>query len=107
MRRGKNPTQVIEVEGFQLSWKLRRSPKWSTDQGYIGAAISVERADAIRRELIVEYPFPGTKNGMAYLPERIKLTSRDVVLAVQEAISAGWNPDSRGRPFVFQIASDK
>jgi hypothetical protein len=105
LKRRNNSTESIEVGGFQFKWTLRRNPKWSTDQGYIGAAISVERVDATRRELIVEYSFPGFKrNGML---ERTKLTSRDVAAAVREAIAAGWDPDSRGRPFVFQIASDK
>src|ERR1700753_1761498 len=105
LKRRNNFTESIEVDGFQLKWTLRRNPKWSTDQGYIGAAISVERVDATRRELIVEYPFPGfKKNGTL---ERAKLTPRDVGAAVKEAIAAGWDPDSRGRPFVFQIAGNE
>ena len=65
-----------------------------------GVSISVWRKPDRTRELILDFPFslfkenrsPGKKSLLAVLPP-----------AIQAAIEAGWDPDSRGCTFRFNV----
>jgi len=71
-------------------------------------AIHVRVAEGARRELHMEYPAVEThKNGFTrigidYSP-RPGIVATKVEAHVREAIAAGWDPDSRGKPFVYQV----
>lgn len=96
----------IVVDGYQLCWRLQRQPAWGDRDGYKGLALSVTRTDAVRRELILEYPFLGRPNTPAYLPERPKVSQKEIEADIRLAMEAGWDPDSRGRYFAFQVPRD-
>ena len=96
------PTPII-VDGYELAWTLQRQPVWGDRDGYKGLALSVQRTDAVRRELILEYPFLGKPNSPGYLPERPKVSPREIEADIRLAMAAGWDPDSRGRYFAFQV----
>jgi hypothetical protein len=93
----------IVVDGYALSWRLQRQPVWGDRDGYKGLALSVQRTDAVRRELILEYPFLGRPNSPGYLPERPKVSQREIEADIRLAMEAGWDPDSRGKTFAFQV----
>jgi hypothetical protein len=46
--------------------------------------------------MIIEYPYE-----KSFFPQRPKLTGAIVEADIREAINGGWNPESRGRTFVF------
>ena len=79
----------------------------SSDLGFMGARISVRVADAARRELIVEFPFPTDKNG-DYLPvtPKASFTQAEIDAAIRQACDAGWDPGSRGKAFQFSLAPE-
>ena len=85
-----------EVDGHALQWELVSEPQSTTD-GLKGLCVSVRRAQGAFRELVIEYPY----DRLALLPQRPKLTAAIVEGDIREAIAGGWNPDSRGRSFVF------
>ena len=94
---------AADIEGFALLWELTSEPSWSNSgDGYKGMCIAVRVADAARRELIIEYPFPTGKDGRPLpVPQRPPLSKAMVETSIRDAIKAGWNPDSRGKAFVF------
>jgi hypothetical protein len=92
----------ITVDGYELCWRIQRQPAWGDRDGYKGLAISVLRTDAVRRELILEYPFLGAKSP-SHLAERPKLSPKAIEADIRSAIEAGWDPDSRGKLFAFQV----
>ncbi len=95
---------TVEIEGFNLRWELRREPQWYSADGYKGMAISVRRIDGAHRELVLEYPVPTKETiGPAHLTERPKIVPSAVEADIRQAMAAGWNPASRGRPFVFHV----
>jgi hypothetical protein len=61
----------------------------------------------VRRELYLEYPaVRKQQNGSAtpVLTIRPPIVSAKVVDHIREAIEAGWDPESRGKPFVYEVA---
>ena len=103
-RRKRSIEAVITVDGFDLHWRLRTEPQYITDGGYKGMTLSVEMVDGPHRELILEYPFPKKRPGAFDVPpERPKLSPQIVEAGIRQAMEAGWNPVSRGKPFIFQV----
>ena len=103
-RRKRQLSGTARVEDIALVWELISEPQKHPDYGYIGARISVNVADAARRELIIEFPFPTDKNG-DYLPvtPRQTFTQAEIDTAVRLAVDAGWDPGSRGKAFHFKV----
>jgi hypothetical protein len=71
-------------------------------------AIHVRVAEGARRELHMEYPAVETqKNGFTRIGidfcPRPGIVAAKVEAHVREAMAAGWDPDSRGKPFVYQV----
>lgn len=103
-RRKRQLGGTARVDDIALVWELISEPQKHPDYGYIGARISVNVADAARRELIIEFPFPTDKHG-DYLPvtPRQTFTQAEIDSAVRLAMDAGWDPGSRGKAFQFQV----
>ncbi len=103
-RRKRSIDAAITVDGFDLHWRLRSETQYTTDSGYKGMTLSVEMVDGPHRELILEYPLPKKKpTGFTDLAERPKISQQVVEAAIRQAMAAGWNPVSRGKPFVFLV----
>lgn len=95
------------IDGVAVDWELVSEPQWSNSgDGYKGLCLSVCVADKARRELIIEYPYPTGADGRPLpVPQRPAITPRMVEASIQQALDAGWDPVSRGKPFVFQPRS--
>lgn len=111
-RRKRSIEADVEIDHFKLHWRLRSEPQWSTEHGYEGMSITVQRTDGEFRELILQYPIPagnrrlvGGKEYVAgpFFPQRPKFSPKMVEADIRKAIAAGWEPDSRGKAFVFQV----
>jgi hypothetical protein len=105
-RRKRTLGGLLAVDGNKLMWSLMSEPQWTTEDGYIGLRISVQKEDARHRELILEYPFPNkvTGVGLPQLPQRPKFSVKTIEVTVRKAIAAGWDPASRGKPIVFHVS---
>jgi hypothetical protein len=111
-RRQRILEEAVAVDGFDLRWEVRSEPQWSTEDGYQGLSITVQRTDGTFRELILQYPSPQKKktvvDGRTFLtpagfPARPKISPQKVQADIRQAIAAGWNPASRGKVFVFHV----
>jgi hypothetical protein len=93
------------IDGEALVWELTSEPQWSNSgDGYKGLCVTVRVADAFRRELIIEYPYPTDKKTGRPLPvpQRPDLSQAMVENAIAAAVDTGWDPASRGKAFVFR-----
>jgi len=107
MARAKRSIQfAIAVDGFALEWHLHREQQWSEDDGWRGVAIHVKNTVGVRRELFLEYPAVGSqRRGYVRIdPVRQNILPAKVKEHIQQAIEAGWDPGSRGQPFVHEVA---
>jgi hypothetical protein len=105
-RRKRSIDGLIVVDGICLSWHVLTEPQWTTEDGYRGLRISVQTEGTRHRELIVEFPFPNktTGVGIPQLPQHPKFTERTVEDGIRRAITAGWEPQSRGKTFVHNFS---
>ena len=103
-RRKRSVEGTMTVDGVPLIWELLSEPQWSNSgDGYIGMCIGVRVADAARRELIIEYPYPTNRRGLPKpVPRRPEVSQPMVERSVQQALAAGWDLNSRGKAFVFR-----
>lgn len=107
-RRAKQPlAATLVIDGHELLWTAVRETQWRSENDYQGVAVSVRLKDAVRKELLLKYPFLGTKaNGKWHLPEKLKITPRIVEDGIRAALAAGWEPNSRGKTFTFEVPED-
>jgi hypothetical protein len=92
--------EKIIMGGEEFFWRFRHG--WVADQevGLKGISISVWRKPDRTRELILDFPF--SLFGETRFPGQ-KALLNVLQPAIQEAIEAGWDPDSRGRTFRFNV----
>ncbi len=105
-RTTRNIEHTVTVEGVALIWNLHREQQWSTAEGWMGAAIHVRVAAGTRRELHLEYPAMKTQKIGFTRTDRVVVNIRPAKVEqhIREAIEAGWDPASRGKPFVFEVS---
>jgi hypothetical protein len=107
MRNTKRAIQSsVTIDGIPLIWRLHREQNWTDDDKAVGLAIHVEVVGLVRRELYLEYPaVRKQQNGHApVLTIRPPIVAAKVADHIREAIAAGWDPESRGKPFVYEVA---
>jgi hypothetical protein len=108
MRNTKRAIQSsVTIDGIPLIWRLHREQNWTDDQNPVGLAIHVAVVGLVRRELYLEYPAV-RKQQSGYtapiLTIRPPIVATKVAAHIREAMAAGWDPESRGKPFVYEVA---
>ena len=91
---------TIEVDGEDYLWDLRREPQWCTVDGFQGMLIGVRRSGAAGREALVQFPRPARPalRARAYR-HRPQVQRADLEHAIRTALTRGWDPEARGKPF--------
>jgi len=104
MPRAKRTVQsAVTINGFSLVWRLHREEQTETTDGPKGMAIHVSVAEGVRRELHIEYQ-PAEKKAhgpMIAEPVRRMIVPQRVEAHIRDAMEAGWDPESRGKPFFW------
>lgn len=93
------------IDGFPLIWRLHREQQLTTAEGWVGVAIHVKVAEGVRRELRLEYPAVKTQKVDFTRTDFVRqnISPAKVEAHIRRAIEAGWNPESKGHPFVFEV----
>jgi hypothetical protein len=94
----------ILVDGVKYRWMVYRQPTW-TSGVLLGLAILVQSLEPSRRDLILEFSIDRTKHGDMPQHQRFRVSDRRLSECIQSAIRSGWDPQSRGKRFVFQAGS--
>ncbi len=107
-RRKRHKEGLIVVEGVSLEWRLLSEPQWTSEDGHRGVRISVRSEEGRHRELILEFPFPNKRCGyrdlIPQLPQRPQISEKAIETNVRHAMTAGWDPASRGKAFIFRLS---
>lgn len=95
---------IVEVDGFQYEWELRREPQWSEFDGWQGMTVALLRKGT-QRGALLEFPPPkrllkGMQRG------RLQVSDPIISRGIQAALQAGWEPASRGKPMIFVVDAD-
>ena len=95
---------TVDVDGAQYEWELRREPQWSESEGWQGMTVALQQKD-MQRGALLEFPPPkrllkGLQRG------RLQINDAIVARGIRAAISAGWEPESRGKPMWFMVDAE-
>jgi len=95
----------MTIDGVALIWRLHREQQESAEDGWKGLAIHVTVAEGVRRELHLEYPvWISQRAGFTRIdPPRPTILAAKVEAHIRAAMEAGWDPESRGKPFVYEV----
>jgi hypothetical protein len=96
----------VAIDGFPLIWHLHREEQRISAEEWRGISVHVKVAEMTRRELFLEYPsaLPQKPGWIRTEPPRPAVTAAKVEKHIREAMAVGWNPESRGKPFVYQVS---
>lgn len=94
----------VVVDGLHYEWELRREPQWSDFDGWRGMTVALQQKET-QRGAVLEFPPPkrllkGLQRG------RLQISDAVVTRGIRAALSAGWDPASRGKPMVFTVDAD-
>jgi hypothetical protein len=118
-RRKREITGTLVLDDVVLRWEVRSEPQWNTTAGNIGMRLTVQAEGAVtarnplvpknkaHRELILEYPFEKRQKKASRFPDRPKIDPVALTADICQAMEAGWEPRSRGRPFVFALYDEE
>jgi hypothetical protein len=93
---------IMNVGGCDYRWVVHRWPKWTSDR-WSGLAVLVEPAKSPLRQLIIEFPFIIASRRSTPQRQRPSVSPKRIANYVQQAIAAGWDSKSRGKPFIFSV----
>ena len=92
---------TIEIDGSKYDWELLTEPQLSSSDGWKGMTVSLRQRD-MPREAVLEFPTP--KRLMRGLAKgRLHINDAIAARGVRAALSAGWDPASRGKPTIFMV----
>jgi hypothetical protein len=90
---------VVEVDGERYSWSVHRQQSWVTSVGLNGLALLVQSENG-NRELILQFDgVMGHRMSMGQM--RFKVSNKRIIECIRTARESGWDPESRGKKFVF------
>jgi hypothetical protein len=95
----KNGTVIVGKVEYE--WSIHRPPRWTGGGVLLGWAILVKPTEGSRRELILEFSLERTRQGEMPQQQRFQISNRRLVECITNAMDAGWDPESRGKPFFF------
>lgn len=92
---------TVQIDGVKYDWELLSEPQLSSSEGWRGMRVALRQRD-MPREAVLEFPTPkrllkGLPKGRSHINDAIALRG------VRAALSAGWDPTSRGKPIVFMV----
>jgi hypothetical protein len=95
-----------KVKGVDYRWSVHRLPTWATSRHeqvvLRGLAILVEPVEASRRELLLEFSIDRSRHGDMPQHQRFKINDGRLIKAIEDALQAGYDPNSRGKRFVYE-----
>ncbi|MEK7343034.1 MAG: hypothetical protein AABZ73_04335 [Pseudomonadota bacterium] len=92
---------TVEIDGSKFDWELLSEPQLSSSEGWKGMTVSLRQRD-MPRAAVLEFPPP--KRLMKGLPKgRLHINDAIASRGVRAALSAGWDPASRGKSAVFMV----
>jgi len=97
--------QSIDVRGTLFTWRVHRESQWCTADGWRGLAVLVELIGTGERALIIEFPFAIETRRSTPQRQRPSVSEKELQRAIAAALDAGWDPQRRGKPYLFEAGT--
>jgi hypothetical protein len=98
---------AVQIDGLEYAWSVLREQTYiSTGDRYLGLAILVQVKKAKNRGLVLQFEHvQGHRCMSKHL--RFKIPEKRLIECIRKAIQAGWDPESRGKNFIYSAGSPK
>ena len=97
---------IVKVGDSDYRWSIFRQPTFTRDENQqhkiLGLAILVESVEPSCRGLILQFNIHPTAHRDMRKHQRFRVTEGRLIQAIENALSAGWDPESRGKRFVYE-----
>jgi hypothetical protein len=98
---------VVKVGVVDYRWSIFRQPTWTRGRTHdtptlLGLAILVEHPEPRHRDLLLEFEIDPERHGDMPQHQRFRIHINRLMDAIESAVEASWNPNSRGKRFVFE-----
>jgi len=105
MALGRKGARRIVVDGTAYRWRLRRRPTYFQALAWTPCTFAVEQADSPGpgTTLVVTIDQPHLSNWRGY--EGKPILPSAVARAIEQALSEGWTPTSRGATFHLDLSA--
>ena len=98
-----NPEFEIVIDGQPYLWRLQSQPQWPRDKTeWRGMSLAVRHIGG-KREAILQFPPDRQPRYGAPMLKAERLDTHLVKAAITSALSAGWEPLSRGKTVVIMV----
>ena len=91
---------TLTVRGAEYFWEYRHSWRFDSGLGLCGPSVVVYLRPTRTRDLIIDFPI--STFGMKGKPPNAVLVGH-LTSVIRSAFAAGWEPESRGKPFRFNV----
>jgi hypothetical protein len=97
----------IKVGEMNFRWSVFRQPTWTRGRAQdtptlLGLAILIEHPEPSHRELLLEFDIDPCRHGDMPQHQRFRINDGRLAQAIESAIQGGYNPESRGKRFVYE-----
>jgi hypothetical protein len=106
-QRKKTSGGTLVIDEIPLRWVVRSEPQKGTAEGDIGLRLTVMFDGKAHRELVLEYAFDRQHRTVNRVLERTRAAPESLIADIRLAMEHGWEPKSRGRPFIFQLFEEE
>ena len=100
MNKDSKQNGTLTVDGVEYSWEYRHSSRFDSAFGLCGPSVAVRLRPNRTRDLIIDFPISAfdTKG-----KPRNAILVGHLTSVIRSALEAGWDPESRGKPFRFNV----
>jgi hypothetical protein len=98
---------TVEIDGDEYKWSVVHQQTYtSTGTRLLGLAILVQLQKASTRDLLLQFDHvAGHRDMSKHL--RFRISDKHLIKCIRNAISSGWDPEARGKKFIFLAGSPK
>lgn len=91
------------MDGKLFEWWLERQPQWCHEDGWKGLLIGIKLQNKDSKVAFIQLPFKVESRRSTPQKQRPKIHISDLEKHIKQAIEAGWEPESRGKPFAYEV----
>ena len=102
----RSQSNTLSVDGTEYTWSVHREPQWCTADGWKGLSLAVQWSGGQARTLIIELPFRIDDHRSTPHRQRPNVSVATLEQYIRAAIEDGWDPQSRGKDYVYAPLGD-
>jgi hypothetical protein len=95
----------IQYQDVEYVWSIRGWPSWCwNNEDFNGLSLQIERVEErSKRPLFVDFPMERKVSRTKPPRQQPLIPDSKIIHLIEQGLALGWNPESRGKPFLMQV----